>query len=61
MFSQVSVCPQGGCMVRKGGGHVWEGACMVGGMCVAGETANAAGGMHPTGMHSSVDFARVDR
>ena len=34
--------------------HV-RGACMAGGMCgggVAGETATAADGMHPTGMHS---------
>ena len=30
------------------GGHVWQG----GGACVAGETATAADGMHPTGMHS---------
>ena len=50
-----------GCMV--GGGHAWQGACMAGGVCmaggmcvrgvcVAGEKATAAGGMHPTGMHS---------
>ena len=32
------------------GGHVWWGACMVGGH--AGETAIEAGGTHPTGMHS---------
>ena len=30
---------------------VWLGACMVGG-CVAGEMVTAAGGTHPTGMHS---------
>ena len=40
------------------GGHTWQGrcawqgACMVEGACVAGETANAADGTHPTGMHS---------
>ena len=35
---------QGACIT---GGHVWqEGACM------AGETATAADGTHPTGMHS---------
>ena len=34
-----------------GGGHAWQGACMAGG-CVAGETAIAAGGTHPTGMHT---------
>ena len=30
----------------QGGGHVWWGVCM------AGKTAIAAGGTHPTGMHS---------
>ena len=41
----------------QGGMHGW-GACMVGGVrgregaCLAGDTATAAGGMHPTGMHS---------
>ena len=34
------------------GGHAWQGACMARGACVAGETATAAGGTHPTGMHS---------
>ena len=34
----------GGCMA---GGHVWWG-----GACVAGETATAANGTHPTKMHS---------
>ena len=42
--------------------RVWQGACMAGacvvggmhgrGACMAGETATAAGSMHPTGMHS---------
>ena len=32
-----------GCMA---GGHAWQGAC------VAGKTAIAAGGTHPTEMHS---------
>ena len=64
MFSQVSVCPQGG--VHGERGCVWQrGACMVKrgmqgkeevmhgrGACVAGEMATAANGMHPTGMHS---------
>ena len=45
MFSQASVCPQGG-VCGKGGGHAWQGAC------VAGEKANAADSTHPTGMHS---------
>ena len=52
MFSQVSVCPQGG-------GHAgcsWQGACVVGGVAggggVAGEMATVVGGMHTTGMHS---------
>ena len=30
-----------------GGGHAWQGEA-----CVAGETAIAAGGTHPTGMRS---------
>ena len=54
---------QGTCMAK--GKHAWqrgcawqgacvaEGECMAGGgACVAGETAIAAGGTHPTGMHS---------
>ena len=59
------VCDQGVC-VWPGGMHGWgcalRGACMVGtcmtgdmrgrGVCVAGETATATGGKHPTGMHS---------
>ena len=45
----------GGCSIA--GGCVAEvhgrGVCMAGwGACVAGEMATAAGGMHPTGMHS---------
>ena len=42
-----------------GGGYAWQGVYMTGGhawqggwACVAGETATAAGGTHPTGMHS---------
>ena len=44
--------------VSGGGGHALRrGACMAGGGvcvegCVAGETATAANGTHPTGMHS---------
>ena len=37
------------------GGCVWQGrACKVGGggACIAGETATAADGMYPTGIHS---------
>ena len=68
MFSQVSVCPQGG--------HLWWGACVAGGMCkrghawpggicawhgacMAGETATVAGDTHPTGMHSCFLTGRV--
>ena len=51
---------RGECMAR---GHVWwgdmcgggmhgRGACMAREACMAGETATAAGGTHPTGMHS---------
>ena len=49
---------QGACMAGGKHGHAWQGACVAeGGMhgrgpCVAGETAAAAGGTHPTGMHS---------
>ena len=34
------------------GGCLWQGVCVAGGACMAGETATAAGGTHPTGMHS---------
>ena len=58
------VCMAKGGM-RGEGGHAWQGACVVkGGIhgkggwmvkgegeCMAGETATAAGGTHPTGMH----------
>ena len=60
---------QWACMVRghawqggmHGGGHVWPGGGGCAwpedhawqGVCVAGETATAVGGAHPTGMHSS--------
>ena len=53
---------QGACMAggMHGGGCAWLGAC-VAGACMAGETATAADGMHPTGMHSclkiSISFA----
>ena len=46
MFSKVSVCLHGRGGVHGKGGHAWWGAC------VAGETAIAEGGTHPTGMHS---------
>ena len=41
---------RGACMVGgvHGRGHEWWGW----GACMAGETATAAGGTHPTGMHS---------
>ena len=55
-----SFCSRGGMHAR---GHVWwghalqgacvpRGTCVAGGLCVARETATAAGGTHPTGMHS---------
>ena len=34
------------------GGDVWKGGMHGRGACVAGETAIAAAGRHPTGMHS---------
>ena len=40
-----AMCDEGGCIV-KGGAYVAWGACM------AGETASATDGTHPTGMHS---------
>ena len=52
---------RGACMAGRHswqGEHVWQGACPAGGACmegrtcVAGEMAIAAGGTHPTGMHS---------
>ena len=42
-------CMVGVCIV---GGMHGRGVCMVGEPCAAGETATAAGGTHPTGMHS---------
>ena len=50
---------KGACLAR---GHVWQGgmsgkgACVVGATCMAGETASAVNGMHPTGMHSCVQI-----
>ena len=36
-----------------GRGCVWQEVCVAGGCeCIAGETANAADGTHPTGMDS---------
>ena len=49
------MCGGGG---MHGWGHAWQGACVArghvwqGGTCMAGETATAADGKHPTGMHS---------
>ena len=60
MFSEASVCPQGGACVAKGGAYVMVG-CMHGGWvwqraCMAGEMVTAADVTHPNGMHScSVD------
>ena len=57
---------KGACVVK--GGHAWQsGACVAkggvhggrGGGCVAGETATAADGRHPTGMHSCFDSKTV--
>ena len=63
MFSQRSVCPQGGhAWPGCGSGRAWQGGCVAGGAhvakgsCVAGETTTAAGGTHPTGMHSRYNF-----
>ena len=51
-------CPLGGGCTWQGayvaGGHAWQRSMHGGGRgaCVAGETATAADGTHPTGMHS---------
>ena len=50
----------GACMAGRGNGmagmhgrgHVWQEGMHGRGLCVAGETAAAAGGTHHTGMHS---------
>ena len=40
-----------------GGGHALQwGTCMAVGACVAGDTATAADGTHPTGMLSCVEL-----
>ena len=36
--------------------HGGEGACVAGGACMAGETATAAEGTHPTGLHSCISL-----
>ena len=47
---------QGACMTRErgcvAGGLAWWRVCMAVGVCMAGETATAADGTHPTGMLS---------
>ena len=48
IFCQVSHSVHRGNVHGKRG-HAWRrGVCLVGGACVAGETATAADGMHPT-------------
>ena len=51
---------QGGMHGRgvHGGGHVWQGS-VCGRGCMAGDTATAADGMHPTGMHSCIEMHDV--
>ena len=44
----------GACMA---GGHAWQGGMHGRGACMAGKTAIAAGGTHPTGMHSCTDLS----
>ena len=51
----VRVCVAGGVMYGRGcawQGHAWQRGMRGRGVCVAGETVTAVGGMHPTGMHS---------
>ena len=57
MFSQASVIlftGEGACMVGVAcvAGGVHGMGCVCQGVCMAGEIATAAGGIHPTGMHS---------
>ena len=49
VHGRVGACMVGGACVA--GGHIWQGH-MWRGAYVAGKTAIAAGGTHPTGMHS---------
>ena len=52
----ILLCMAGGACVAGGhawlGGHAWQGGVHDRGMCMARETATAADGTHPTGMHS---------
>ena len=47
-----------GCLRREGGMCVAEGGMhgKRGGACLVGEAATAAGGTHPTGMHSCIEL-----
>ena len=48
------VCGRGPCMVEvcMARGHALQGGVHGRGACMAGDTATAADGTHPTGMHS---------
>ena len=46
----MGACVAGGCMFGRV--CAWQGSMRRRGACVAGETATAADGTHPTGMHS---------
>ena len=50
------MCGRVACMAR---GCAWQGVCVLWGLCVAGETATAADGMHPPGMHSCYHLKTV--
>ena len=56
---QSRACMTGG-VHDMGGGNAWWGACMAGGMCVAGEMAIRMDGTYPTGMHSSQPIRFLD-
>ena len=51
-------CMAGGVHSRgmHGRGNAWQGSMHGRGVCMAGEMATAADGMHPTGMHSRFDI-----
>ena len=53
MFSQASV------ILFTVGEHAWQRGMRGEGACVAGETAIAAGGTHPTGMHSCFQNIKI--
>ena len=50
LHGRKGMCSREAGACAAGGGCAWQGAC------VAGQTATAARGTHPTGMHSCLSF-----